>query len=391
MKFGGVEKHVERLAVGLAKRGHKVFVYTRPWYTPRSLKVYQGVKLISLQSIRTKNFDAITHTLRACFHALKKDYDIIHFHGVGPSLLAWIPRLFKPSARVIITFHCIDRRHQKWGWFARFILYLGEITAVKFAHDTITVSKTLQMYCSEKYNANTTYIPNGIDLPKKIAANQIKKKYGLKKDGYILFLSRLVKHKGAQYLIDAYNQLKTDKKLVIAGGSAFTDDYIKEIKEQALNHSPAKAGSGSGQANNNPDIIFTGNITGGSTLWKELYSNAYLMVHPSESEGLPIVVLEGMSFGLGVLVSDIPENMEAINGGFGFSFYNKNIQDLKNKLQYLFDCPELVRKVGADARVHVEKNYNWKDIVVSVESVYKDVLLDHASKKMSRKAQCVSC
>ncbi len=388
MKFGGVEKHVERLAVGLAKRGHQVFVYTRPWYTPRSLKVYQGVKLISLKSIKTKNFDAITHTLRACFHALKKDYDIIHFHGVGPSLLAWIPRLFKPSARIIITFHCIDRRHQKWGRFARFILYLGEITAVKFAHETITVSKTLQMYCSEKYNANTTYIPNGIDLPKKIVANQIKKKYGLKKDGYILFLSRLVKHKGAQYLIDAYNQLKTDlpssslaglrqagKKLVIAGGSAFTDDYIKEIKEQAKG---------------NPNIIFTGNVTGGSTLWKELYSNAYLMVHPSESEGLPIVVLEGMSFGLGVLVSDIPENMEAINGGFGFSFYNKNIQDLKDKLQYLFDCPELVKKVGADARAHVEKNYNWKDIVVSVEQVYEEVLADHA-RVGSHQVRCVKC
>lgn len=376
MKFGGVEKHVERLAVGLAEKGHEVFVYTRPWYTPKSLKTYKGVKLISLRSIRTKNFDAITHTFRACLDALKRKYDIIHFHGVGPSLLAWIPRLFKPSVKVIITFHCIDRQHQKWGFFARLALYLGELTAVKFAHDTITVSKTLQMYCSHKYNADTLYVPNGIDLPRKIAADEIVRKFGLKKHGYILFLSRLIKHKGAQYLIDAYDQIKTDKKLVIAGGSAFTEDYIKKIKEQAKD---------------NPNIIFTGNVRGGSRLWQELYSNAYLMVHPSESEGLPIVVLEGMSFGLPVLVSDIPENMEAISGGFGFSFINTNVKDLKDKLQYLLDCPELVEKVGADARAHVDKNYNWKDIINSVEKVYQDVLENHAPSKLKPKMKCANC
>jgi len=376
MKFGGVEKHVERLAVGLAKKGHKVFVYTRPWYTPASLKSFMGVKLISLKSIRTKNLDAISHTFRATFHAIRKKYDIIHYHGVGPSLLSWLPRVFCPKTKVIVTFHCIDRTHQKWGWFARLFLYLGELTAVTFAHDTITVSKILQMYCSEKYNANTIYVPNGIELPSKTPAKEIKSKYKLKKDGYILFLSRLVKHKGVHYLIDAYKQIKTDKKLVIAGGSAFTDKYVKQLKKQA---------------GDDPNIIFTGTVRGGSALWRELYSNAYLMVHPSESEGLPIVVLEGMSFGLSVLGSDIQENMEAISGGFGFSFKNKDVTDLKDKLQYLLDCPDLVKKVGADARKHVDKNYNWKDIVNSVERVYEDVLVDHVHGKASANIKCINC
>ena len=375
MKFGGVEKHVERLSVGLAKRGHKVFVYARPWYTPKRLKKFQGVNIINIKSIRTKNLDAISHTWRASWHAVKSKYDIIHYHGVGPSLLAWIPRIFSPKTRVVITFHCIDRKHQKWGWFARFALYLGELTAVKFAHDTITVSKVLQMYCSDKYSASTVYIPNGIELPKKVAINQAKK-FNLEKGEYILFLSRLVKHKGVQYLIDAYEQINTDKKLVIAGGSAFTDDYVKQIKEQAKD---------------NPNIIFTGNVKGGSRLWQELYSNAYLMVHPSESEGLPIVVLEGMSFGLPILVSDISENMEAISGGFGFSFENKNVRDLAEKLQYVLDCPELIQKVGQDARVHVDKNYNWKDIVLSVERVYEDVIHDHAQSKAYKKIHCINC
>lgn len=359
MKFGGIEKHVEELAVGLAAKGHKVYAYTRPWYTPSSLKSYKGVNLISVNSWKTKHLDAISHTLKCSLDVLRRDFDIVHYHGVGPSLLAWIPKLFKPSTKVIITFHCIDRKHQKWGWFARLALYLGEWTAVHFAHDTITVSKTLQNYCAVNYGADTIYIPNGVDSPKTKSSVEIKKKFGLEKNGYILFLSRLVKHKGAHYLIDAYNQIKTDKKLVIAGGAAFTEDYEKFLKEKA---------------GNNPNIIFTGNIEGGGSLWAELYSNAYLFVHPSESEGLPIVVLEAMGFGLPVLVSDIDENMEAVSGGYGFSFQNKNVKDLKNKLQYLLDCPELVKEVGVDAKKHVEENYNWIDIVDSVESVYEDVL-----------------
>ena len=359
MKFGGVEKHVERLAIGLARRGHDVYVYTRPWYTPKKLKKYQGVNLISLKSLRTKNLDAITHSFRASLDVLKKDYDIVHYHGVGPALLAWIPKFFKPTCKVVITFHCIDRFHQKWGLLARIALYLGEWAAIHFAHDTITVSKTLQNYCADTFGADTIYIPNGVDAVKDAQADTIKKKFGLSKGNYILFLSRLVKHKGAHYLIDAYNQLHTDKKLVIAGGSAFTDDYVKAIKNQAKY---------------NPNIIFTGNVEGGSHEWQELYSNAYLFVHPSESEGLPIVILEAMSFGLPVLASNISENMEAIAGGHGFSFKNKNVNDLKKKLEHLINSPQLVKDVGFGAKKYVLENYNWADIVNSVENVYDELL-----------------
>lgn len=359
MTFGGVEKHVERLACGLAEKGHEVFAYTRPWYTPPQKKTFKGVHLISLKSIHTKNLDAISHAFFASLDVLRRDYDIVHYHGVGPALMAWIPKWFKPRTKVIVTFHCVDRFHQKWSRIARLALYLGEWMAVKFSHDTIIVSKTLQTYCADKYHADTIYIPNGIDLPKLIPPKVIAEKYGLQKDNYILFLSRLVKHKGAHYLIDVYNQLKPNKKLVIAGGPAFTEDYVEELKKQAKG---------------NPNIIFTGMVAGGSALWQELYSNAVLFVHPSESEGLPIVVLEAMSFGRPVLASDIPENMEAIIGGYGFSFQNKSVVELKTKLKYLLAHPELARQVGLKAQKYVEQNYNWKDIVNSVERVYADVL-----------------
>jgi len=366
MKFGGVEQHVEKLAVGLAKRGHKVFVYTRPWYTPVSKKVYRGVHLISLKSINTKNLDAISHVFRATLDAMKRDFDIIHYHGVGPSLLAWIPKLFKPRTKVVITFHCVDRYHQKWGIFARMALYLGEWMAVNFAHETITVSKVLQIYCAEKYKADTIYIPNGVEIPKKIGSDIIKKKFGLEKGSYILFLSRLVKHKGADYLINAYNQLKTDKKLVIAGGSSFTNKYVLELKKLA---------------NNNPNIIFTGSVVGSSQMWQELYSNAYLFVHPSNFEGLPFVVLEAMSFGQCALVSNIPENMEAISGDKGVAFKKRNVRDLRTKLEYLLKHPEVVRKTGERAREYVRENYAWNDIIKSIEGVYRDVTFETAGEK----------
>ncbi|MBI5077431.1 glycosyltransferase family 4 protein [Candidatus Falkowbacteria bacterium] len=370
MKFGGVEKHVERLAIGLARKGHQVYVYTRPWYTHAKMKTHKGVHLISLPSIRTKHLDAITHTFLASLDVLKKDYDIVHYHGVGPSLLAWIPHLFKPRTKVVITFHCIDRQHQKWGALARLALRFGEIAAVKFGHDTITVSKTLQMYCADKYGAKTIYIPNGIDLLPAMPAKEIKKKFSLTKDSYLLFVSRLVKHKGAHYLIEAFNQIKTDKKLVIVGDSAFTDAYVKKIK---------------GLAASNPNIIFTSMVRGGTRLWRELYSNAHLMIHPSESEGLPIVILEGMSFGLPILVSDIPENMEAIAGGHGFSFHSGNVKDLKQKLEHLLRSPKLLKQVGVGARKYVIKNYNWKDIVESVERVYRDLLVEGETECLYQK------
>ena len=359
MKFGGVEKHVERLAVGLSEKGHKVFVYTRPWYSNPAVKSYKGVKLVSIRSWKTKNLDAITHTFFATLDVLKKNYDIVHYHGVGPALLAWIPKYFKKNTKVIITFHCVDRFHQKWGWFARFMLRLGEWMAIHASDDTIVVSKTLQLYTSRKYKADTVYVPNGVDCHKKVGVDRIKRKYGLQKGEYFLFLSRLVKHKGAHYLIDAYKKLTTDKKLVIVGDAAFTSKYVKKWKKLA---------------GDSKKIVFTGNVSGDSQEWYELFSNAYLFVHPSESEGLPIVVLEAMSFGLPVLVSDITENMEIVGSSHGFSFKNKDVKDLKNKLQYLLGTPELVQKVGEDARKHVEIHYSWDDITQSVLRVYQDAL-----------------
>ena len=359
--YGGVERHVEELSARLAEGGFDVTVFCRPWYGGKGKKseVYRGVNLVYLPSLKTKHLDAISHTFLATVYAMFGKYDIIHYHGVGPSLLSFIPRIFCRKTKIVTTFHCIDRKHQKWGFFVKLALRMGEWAACRFAHETITVSKTLEQYCSEAYDKDTVYIPNGVAMAKNnpTPASEILGKYNLEKDKYLLMVSRLVRHKGAHYLIKAFKRLQEKDatfrglKLVFAGDSAFTDDYVKELKNSA---------------EGNPDIVFVG-FQSGRPL-EDLFLNALAVVHPSESEGLPIAVLEAMSYGKVVLASDIPENMELIKD-YGFSFQNKNIDDLTLKLKELLSRQDLKEK-GAEARNFVAANYNWDYVVSEIKKVY---------------------
>lgn len=353
-QYGGIEKHVQELAVRLKRDGFDVDAYARRWYTDVSLKEYKGVRIINLPSIRTKHLDAITHTFISSLHASFNGNDIIHYHGVGPALLAWMPRVFS-NAKVVVTFHCIDRFHQKWGWFSRAMLRLGEWAANKFAHETIAVSKTITQYCSLEYNNSVEYIPNGISEANVLPAQKITEEFGLTKGSYFVMVSRLVRHKGAHFLIDAYNQLDTDKKLVIVGGSAFTDDYVQELHDMAKGNS---------------NIIFTGFQSG--DILDELFSNAYAFVHPSMSEGLPIAVLEALSYGNCVIASDIPENMEVIRR-HGYAFESENVNDLVKNMQFALDNPEKVARKAKAGQKFVLKTYNWEAIVTQTAELYKRV------------------
>jgi glycosyltransferase involved in cell wall biosynthesis len=368
---GGVERHVEELAVRLAKQPvTTVVAYTRPWYTAKTLHEYQGVRLVSLPSLHTKHWDAISHTLLAVLHAtLIERPDVIHIHAVGPALLTGLARVLRPQAKVVVTFHCIDRQHQKWGKLAKLMLWLGEWTAMKFAHEVITVSKNLKQYAYELYGRTTVHIPNGVaDLPTQ-PASIICQQFGLKLDSYILMVSRLVRHKGAHHLIKAYQQLQTDKKLVIVGESAFTDNYVAEIKRQA---------------GDNPNIIFTGLQTGKALA--ELYSNAYLFVLPSESEGLPLVLLEAGAYGKALLASDIPANLEIVEAA-GLSFENTNVDDLKLKLEELLANTEAVKLLGKQARQVVLTHYHWNDVVKKTVELYHDLVVCYTPQRANVSSQ----
>ncbi len=359
---GGVEKHVEDLSIRLVNDGHDVLVYTRPNYTDPEIKEYKGVQLISLPSVSTKHFDAVSHTFRAILDVAKRNVDVIHFHSIGPSSLLWLIKMLKPNTPVVATFHSKCYQHQKWGLFAKMYLKFSEMMACKLADKTVTVSRNLRNYAIKRYSSNAIYVPNGVPVMDKKEIEKIRY-MGLKKDGYILAVSRLVRHKGLQYLIKAYQELDTDKKLVIVGDGAYTDDYVKEIKDLA---------------GNNNNIIFAGSQSGRNL--EELFSNAYLFVQPSEAEGLSIALLEAMAYGRATLVSDIPENMEVI-GPLGFTFRNKNHRDLAARLRTLLRNPDIVEKMGEMERQRVANEYDWNDIVDKITKIYNNVLIKKISEK----------
>lgn len=363
-RSGGIERHVEELSAELVTRGHEVLVFCRSWYI-WPIRNHRGVRCLKAPTIQTKHLDAIVHTFTSIVLAAREKVDVFHIHGVGPALLAWLPKLLRPSAKVVVTFHCIDRHHQKWNWFARLALAIGERAAVVFPDATITVSKTLETYCRMSYGANTKYIPNGAQIPLEIADKKLIEPFGLKPGAYLIFCARLVKHKGAHLLIKAWKRLAKerpelvkDKKIAIVGGTAFTDEYVKSLKKLAQG---------------DDSIVLTGTQTG-DTL-HSLFFNSYAMVHPSESEGLPIAVLEGMSYGKCVLSSDIPENLE-LTQEHGLSFTRGDVKELMEKIIMMLEQPELVHAVGQEAREFIAKHYEWKDIAETTDYLYQLVQLE---------------
>jgi glycosyltransferase involved in cell wall biosynthesis len=349
---------VEELSLKLVAQGHEVLAYARSWYTPKTISQYHGIKILHTPSIHTKNLDAISHTFFSTINALFQRPDVIHYHGVGPALLSWIPRVFLPRAKVVVTFHSIDRYHRKWGFLARWFLRLGEWAACRFPHETIVVSKTLQTYCLNEFDRRTTYIPNGVTAT--CSAPFLLSRWGLQANKYLLTLGRLIPHKGVHYLVEAWQKARAeapeifkDYKLVIAGGGHFTDKYVRQLHEMAKD---------------DQSVVFTGWVKG--RVLEELFSNTLLFVHPSESEGLPIVVLEAMSCSRAVLVSDIVELQEIIPDD-RFWFASADPQALASKLIELLKQPQLLKQAGEDNKMLAQQNYNWDAIVKQAEKVYE--------------------
>lgn len=352
---GGVERHVEELAVRLAKAGQDVTVYSRKGYTKTDVATYKGVHIIYTPAVYTKHLEAITHTFFSILDLARRDVDVVHIHSIGPSLLIPLIRLIKPSAKIVATIHSPDYFHQKWNGFARLMLRTGERIAATWPDQVLTVSKNLQQYVWHAYHSRAAYIPNGVPLPEEHISAEPLKQWNLTPNGYVVAISRLVRHKGLHYLIDAYKQIKTDKKLVIVGGAEYTDEYVKEL------HAMAEG---------NANIIFTGKQTGADL--QALFAHAHVFVQPSQSEGLSIALLEALSYNQAVLASDIPENKEVMDG-FGLTFRQGDANDLAVKLEFMLKHPEIIKQYKQEGRNHVQTHYNWETIVKETLDAYKRV------------------
>lgn len=354
---GGVEVVVEELATRLVKKGHKVDVYNRKGKNvqdkhadkdKRKLKEYKGVKIITIPTINKKGIDALLYSFFATIRALFGKYDVLHYHAEGSCAMLWIPHLFKK--KIVVTIHGLDWQRSKWGGFATKYIKFGEKLATKYANEIIVLSKGVQKYFKDTYNRDTVFIPNGVNKAVMRKADIIKK-YGLEKDNYILFLARIVPEKGLHYLIEAFKQIDTDKKLVIAGGASHTNDYLEKIKKMA---------------SDDKRIIMTGFVQGQEL--EELFSNCYLYCLPSDVEGMPLSLLEAMSYGKRCIISDISENLE-VAGKFAIPFKKSNIEDLKEKIIQVLNNEMKQRQ--EEIQEHILKICDWDAVTKKTERLYE--------------------
>lgn len=358
---GGIEVVVEELSTRMVRLGHEVTCYDRrgrhvsgPEFDRRGLSEYKGVKTISVWTLDKKGLAAMTASVSAAVRAAFGRYDIVHFHAEGPCAMLWLPKLF--GKRCVATIHGLDHQRAKWGKLASTYLLLGEKCAVKYADEIIVLSRGVQNYFQNTYGRSTVLIPNGVNRPAIREARRIKEAFGLEKNSYILFLGRIVPEKGIRYLIEAFKRVDTDKKLVIAGGSSDTNAFFEEIK--ALAEGDAR-------------IIFTGFVQG--EVLDELYSNAYLYTLPSDLEGMPLSLLEAMSYGNCCLVSNIPECVEVVENN-AVIFRKGDISDLREKLQTLCAHPEMMQEHKAFSREYILEKYKWDDVVEKTIKLYKKSL-----------------
>lgn len=367
--YGGVERHTEELAVGLVSKGHDVTVYSRKWYTKYDGDEYKGIKIKNIKSINTKNLDTITYVLFSTLAAVRGGFDVIHYQGVGPALLSFIPRILSPKTKVFVTFHCEDSKHEKWSGFAKFMLKMGEKAACTFPHKTITVSKLLKYKVDNFYDSKAEYIPNGVNFKHDLSLNResgdVFEKFNIEPGNYIVAVTRLIRHKGVHLLMEAYKkmnpELKKNYKLVVVGGGTFGDKYEDELKDIA---------------STDENIVMTGMQSGNDL--EKLFLGSKLFVHASSAEGLPITVLEAMNYEKPVLVSDIAEHMEVVGDDRGVSFKTGDYQSLISKLEYMLDDSnsQSIQSLIIKAKTLINNEYNWDKVVEKTEITYKNVLED---------------
>jgi glycosyltransferase involved in cell wall biosynthesis len=349
-KYSGIESYYEEVGERLAKMGHEVTVYCRTYFTPPG-KQYKSMHLVRLPCLRTKHLETLSHTLLSALHATFGPYDIVHFHTLGPALFSVIPRL--AGKKTVVTVQGLDWQRKKWGRFARLILRIGEWAAINLPHSTMVVSRTLRDYYGANYGIQPSFIPNGTDIRERGTTKHLQE-FGLEAGRYILFMGRFSPEKNCDLLIRAFQAIETDLKLVLAGGSGYSDSYAAALRQQQ-----------SGR------IRLLNWVAGAAR--DELLTNAMLFVMPSDLEGLSLALLEAMGAGVCVLSSDVPENRELVADA-GFTFRAGDQYDLSRMLQTLISDDELRANAARKCQQRIAETYLWPDITRHIEDEYFRVM-----------------
>ena len=374
---GGVEIVVEELSTRMAALGHEVTVYNRKGSHVAGIGneqkeygknyEYKGVQVKTAFTLPQKSLNAIVYSFFATIKACFSGADVIHFHAEGPCAMIPLAKLFRK--RCVATIHGLDWQRSKWGGFATKFLLFGEKMAAKHTDEVIVLSEGVRQYFQDTYGRETIVIPNGISKPEYQLPDIIAQKYGLKRNDYLLLLARLVPEKGVHTLLEAYEKSGVAIPLVIAGGSSHSSEYCQKIESKA-----EQINKNAEQKHTEQKVILTGFVQGKEL--EELYSNAMLYILPSEIEGMPLSLLEAMSYGNICLTSDIAENTD-VTEEYGFCFTSGNVDSLAEKLSGLCKDIDSLRKQEQYTRESIQNfilgKYNWDDVTKRTLECYEDI------------------
>lgn len=352
--YGGVEHHVEELGSRLAAFGHDVTVYCRTNYCQERALEHRGMRLRHLPTVGTKHLDTIVHSFLSTLDAVARRYDVIHYHALGPGLMAPLARMMT-TARIVQTVHGMDNERAKWNRVGRNVLGLGAWTSARVPHETITVSRALADHYATIYGRRATAVPNGVAPGHGVAAHRIRDRWGLSAGGYVLFVGRLVPEKQPDVLLRAFAGVSGDLRLVIAGDSSHTDGYARTLREMAAR---------------DPRVVMPGYVYGDELA--ELYGNAAAFVLPSSLEGLPLTLLEAISFGCPVVASDIPPHREVLlRDGPGHRLVPAGDERaLREALLATLEAPAAAVAAAAGLRETIMARYDWDAVAADTCAVY---------------------
>ncbi len=356
--FGGTEHHVEQLGSRLAARGHEVAVYCRPNYVQGPLDSYRGMRLRHLPTVGTKHLDAIVHSGLSTIDAVRGGYDVVHYHALGPGLVAPLPR-YASRAKVVLTVHGMDNERAKWGRVAKTALNTAAWMSAHVPDATITVSKALTAHYAQAYGRQAHFIPNGVNAGPRRSAEAVRRRFDLGADPYVLYVGRLVPEKAPDLLIRAFRQVPGDVRLVVAGGSAFTDDYVEKVGREAAS---------------DPRVVLPGYVYG--DVLSDLYANAAVFVLPSFLEGLPLTLLEAAAHGAAVVASDIPPHREVLlDDGPGHRLFPPGDEaELAAVLRRTVADPAPERQGAVALCERVMREYRWDAVTEATEDLYGRLL-----------------
>jgi len=373
---GGIEHYCAEIYPRIVAQGHSVDLFARSSVTNESVfnrRDCDGVQVISLPCPGKRGLDALTSSLLGAIATVGFNYDIVHFHALGPALFSSIPK-FASSAKVVVTCHGLDWQRQKWGAMSSHLIRMGERAAVKYSDGLATVSEDLRSYFQQVYGKQSVYIPNA---PATYAPSDPTFAYGqslgLKPDRYMVFLGRMVPEKCPDLLLRAFQKIQSQGwKLVFVGGNSDTTQYVSEL---------SKLASG------NPNVIFTGELRGKRLA--EIMRSAGLFVLPSALEGMPLAMLEAMAEKIPVVASDIPPHVQLIGQDRGVLFRSGDLESLERQLEWAIFHPQEMQRMARRSQQNVQLKYTWEQATRNNLKLYESVL-DSSYQKAARPTAAVN-